>query len=119
MRLGVGSISHHGKDCFQLRVGKRHNLIRIGKKLACHCIVKLEKIQDMLEFYSTHEWHPDYKMKNATKERLVDLYLNQRFSTRRLAEVYGVHPISIRRKLAKFDIPLNRSAMQLAFHEVD
>jgi len=104
--LGFGSITAHGCSCYNLRLGKKNNVIKVGEKLLDLCIVQRLRIRDMLRFYATHEWHPEHKMKNVTRDELQELYLNKQLSIRQSARIYGVKYNPMREKLIKFGIPL-------------
>jgi len=108
--LGFGFITAHGCSCYNLRLGKKNNVIKVGEKLVDLCIVKRQKIQDMINFYATHEWHPEHKMKYVTKEELMDLYINIQLSIRQIAKFYSVKYGPMREKLTKLGIPIRSNA---------
>lgn len=103
--LVCGNIHRHG-NCFMFKIGKRDDVCRIGRNTLEFSIVKRQKIEAMLNFYANDEWHPNYKMKHVTKEELAELYLDDGFSIRQLAKIYGVKYNPMRERLIKFGVPL-------------
>ncbi len=113
--IGCGRIREHKKH-YWLSIRNHHDVARVAEQLIPRCIIKHDKLKQVLAFVENKKWLNDGPLSFVSNDHLRELYMNRRMTGTSIARKFGCTKSAVYKRLKRSGVIVSATKTEKRRH---